>query len=314
MTTASACGKVILFGEHAVVYGRPAIAVPVSQVRVEAAVDPLPEAGDVLLETPDLGRRYWLAEADSIDGIAHLVRLALKELGAPARDLRISVRSALPIGRGMGSGAAVSTAIVRALCRHFGAHWPPEKVSALVFEAEKLYHGTPSGIDNTVIAYEAPVYFVKGQPPQIIAIGAPLPLIIADTGIFSSTREVVGAVREARGREPARYEALFDAIGKLVNAARRHIEDGNLPALGRLMDENHRLLQELGVSCPALDQLVEIARQAGALGAKLSGAGRGGNIIALVTPERAASVESALRSAGAASTIFTTVTSHPRGE
>lgn len=309
MTTASACGKVILLGEHAVVYGRPAIAVPVSQVRAEAAVEPLPDAGDILLEAPDLGRSYWLSQADAADGIAHLVRLALKELGVPAHDLRITVRSELPIGRGMGSGAAVSTAIVRALGRHFGADWPAEKVSALVFEAEKLYHGTPSGIDNTVIAFEAPVYFIKGQPPALLPIGAPLPLLIADTGIFSSTREVVGAVREAHARAPERYEALFDAIGELVKAARQSLEAGDLPALGRLMDENHRLLQAIGVSCPELDALVQAAKGAGALGAKLSGAGRGGNMIVLVTPERAAAVEQALRAAGAVRVIFTRVLS-----
>ncbi len=309
MTSASACGKVILFGEHAVVYGRPAIAVPVSQVRAEAVVEPLPDAGDILLEAPDLGRNCWLSEAGADDAIAHLVRLTLKELGISAHGLRITVRSGLPIGRGMGSGAAVSTAIVRALSRHFGAGWPAEKVSALVFEAEKLYHGTPSGIDNTVIAFEAPVYFIKGQPPALLSIGAPLPLLIADTGIFSSTREVVGAVREAHARAPERYEGLFDAIGELVNTARQKLHADDLPALGRLMDENHRLLQEIGVSCPELDALVHAAKGAGALGAKLSGAGRGGNMIALVTPERAAVVEQALRTAGAVRVIFTQVSS-----
>lgn len=314
MTSASACGKVILFGEHAVVYGRPAIAVPISGVRATAVVESLPDAGDILLEAPDIGRRCWLSTAGPEDAVAHLVHLTLQELEAPAHGLRISVQSQLPIGRGMGSGAAVSTAIVRALAQHFGAGWPPEKVSALVFEAEKLYHGTPSGIDNTVIAYETPVYFIKGQPPALFPIGTPLPLLIADTGIFSSTREVVGAVRQAYTRESARYSALFDAIGKLVDAARQSLQAGDLPALGRLMDENHRLLQELNVSCPELDALVRAAKEAGALGAKLSGAGRGGNMIALVPREHIPDVEAALHAAGAASVIHTLVTSQPGRE
>lgn len=314
MTTASACGKVILFGEHAVVYGRPAIAVPVSQVRATAVVEPLPGASDILLEAPDIGRQCWLVKAGPEDAVAHLVRLTLQELGAPACGLRITVQSQLPIGRGMGSGAAVSTAIVRALSQHFGAGWPPEKVSALVFEAEKLYHGTPSGIDNTVIAYEAPVYFIKGQPPALLSIGVPLPLLIADTGIFSSTREVVGAVRQAYAQERARYSALFHDIGELVDAARQSLQAGDLPTLGRLMGENHRLLQKLDVSCPELDALVWAAKKAGALGAKLSGAGRGGNMIALVPPERISDVETALRAAGAVSVIYTLVTAQPGRE
>ena len=149
----------------------------------------------------------------------------------------------------------------------------PADISALVYEVERLHHGTPSGIDNTVVVYGQPVYFVRGQPPQTFRIGRPFMLAIADTGIASPTKIAVGDVRRAWEQEPARFEALFDRIAVVVEAARSAIAAGEPERLGPLMDENHALLQEIGVSCPELDALVAAALSAGALGAKLSGAG-----------------------------------------
>jgi mevalonate kinase len=180
-------------------------------------------------------------------------------------------------------------------------------VSALVYEVDKLHHGTPSGIDNTVIATGQPVYFVRGQSPQPFSIGRPCWLAIADTGIRSPSKITVGDVRLAWQQEHTRYEALFDRIGAVAEAARVAICTGQTEALGLLMDRNHALLQEIGVSCPELDALVAAARAAGALGAKLSGGGRGGNMIALVTEATGSTVADALRTAGAARVIVTTV-------
>ncbi len=140
-----------------------------------------------------------------------------------------------------------------------------------------------------------------------LAVGTPLKLIIADTGILSSTRDVVDDVRRRWQAETKRYEGLFDAIGAIAQLARSGIEDGSVDNIGRLMDENHRLLMALSVSSPDLDALVEAARTAGALGAKMSGAGWGGNIVALVEPHRATAVADALREAGATKTIFSRV-------
>ncbi|HID87937.1 MAG TPA: mevalonate kinase [Anaerolineae bacterium] len=306
MTIAYASGKAILFGEHAVVYGRPAIAVPVTQVRARATV----EAGGpgIAIVAPDLNRRYLVDQVPTDDPLAHAVRITLAHLGLSLdQNLTITVASTIPLARGLGSSAAISAALVRALARHFGRDLPPEEVSVLVYETEVIHHGTPSGIDNTVVAYEQPVYFVRGQPIERLRVGAPLRLAIADTGIASSTREVVGDVRRAWERDRARYERLFDQIGEIARRARRAIEGGELEVLGRLLDENHGLLQAMGVSSPELDGLAEAARAAGALGAKLSGAGRGGNMIALIQPEMRAKVAEALREAGAASVILTEV-------
>jgi mevalonate kinase len=306
MTIAYAPGKVILFGEHAVVYGRPAIAVPVTQVQARAEVTT--SEGGLILAAPDLDRRYAVMDAPPDDPLALTVRNTLAHLGVSAApDLCITVTSTIPMARGLGSGAAIATAIVRALAGHFGRELPPAEVSALVFQTEVLYHGTPSGIDNTVIAFGQPVYFVKGQPLERFAVGAPLRLAIGDTGVASPTSVTVGDVRRGWQSDPRAYEVHFDAIAGVVVRARQAIETGDLPAVGRLMDENHAHLRALGVSSPELERLIEAARAAGALGAKLSGGGRGGNMIALVTPETERTVTEALQDAGAVGVIVTEV-------
>ncbi len=306
--TVSAPGKVILFGEHAVVYGRPAIAVPVTQVRATAEVEPGSAGGGLRIVAADLGRTLSLVDAPEDEPLTAIVRLTLAHLGIEtAPDAVITIRSTIPIASGMGSGAAVSSALAKALAVTCGRDLGPEELSALVFEVEKLYHGTPSGIDNTVIAYERPVYFIKGQPPQPFHIAHPFTLAIADTGIASPTKIAVADVRRAWQADRDRYERLFDRVGEIVQAARRAIEEGNVDALGPLLDENHRLLQEIGVSSAELDRLAGAARAAGAQGAKLCGAGRGGNLIALIRPDQARSVSEALRAAGARSIIVTQV-------
>ena len=178
-----------------------------------------------------------------------------------------------------------------------------EDVSALAYEIERLHHGTPSGIDNTVIAFEQPVYFVRQSPANHIEPfrpARPLRLVIADTGVRSATKNVVGDVRRRWEADRARFEAIFDACGRLADAGRAALEAGDLAEVGRLMTANHEQLVAMTVSSAALDRLVEVALGAGALGAKLSGAGRGGNLIALVDAAGEAEVCAALQAAGAA--------------
>jgi len=313
MTTASAPGKIILFGEHAVVYGQPALAVPVAQVQATASVEPAPEG--IWIDACDLGRRYRLEDASADDPLAAAIRLTLANLQLPVSHyaLQITLTSSIPIASGLGSGAAVCTALVRALANYLNDPMTSPEVSSIVFETEKLLHGTPSGIDNTVVAYGQPVYFVKGQPPVPLAVLHPFHLLIADTGIPSPTKATVGEVRAAWQKEPKRYAQMFRAIGDIAREARVLLETGQPPAvrfverLGVLMNRNHALLQQLGVSCPELDRLAESARAAGAAGAKLSGGGRGGNMLALVAPETERAVRAALERAGAKRVIGTVV-------
>jgi len=304
VTKATAPGKIILFGEHAVVYGRPAIAAPVTQVRAQAVVEDASLPG-VRLLAPDIGRDYWLSGAGQRDPFARSVWV-VKEAAALSElpDLRITVTSTIPIASGLGSGAAMAAAVIRALAQHLGLTQlaADERVSELTYQVEKLLHGTPSGIDNTVVAHEKPVYFVRQKPAnriETLAAARPLQLLVADTGVASATKIVVGDVRRQWTADPERFERIFDGCGRIAGLARRAVEQGAIPELGRLMTENHALLQEMTVSSAELDMLVSAAMAAGALGAKLSGAGRGGNMIALVTGETEEDVRQALLSAGA---------------
>ncbi|WP_043097231.1 mevalonate kinase [Kallotenue papyrolyticum] len=316
-TGASAPGKVILCGEHAVVYGRPAIALPLPDIRATAWVADAPGAG-LRLELPDLGEQ-WEVAAEAHAGehpLAFLARRTLATLGAAPTGLRITLRSAIPIASGMGSGAALGAALVRALATHLGQALTPAAIAALVYESERFFHGTPSGIDNTVVSYEQPIWFVRGDPGAVppraatieaLALGAPLRLVIGDTGVRAPTHLTVGGVRERWQRDPARYEALFAAIGEVSSAARDLLARGAVEQLGRLLDRNQELLEALGVSSPALERLIAAARAAGAYGAKLSGGGGGGIMLALVTEERQAQVCAALAAAGAARVVQTVV-------
>jgi mevalonate kinase len=300
-------GKVILFGEHAVVYGQPAIAVPVTQVKATATVEAAPAGSGLTIVASDLNERFTLAKAPQNDPLAAAVQVTLTRLSEAEPDATLTIQSAIPIASGMGSGAAVSTALVRALAKFLGYPLKPDEVSELVYEVEKIHHGTPSGIDNTVVAYEKPIYFVREKPIKRLTVGEPFILLIADTGKPSPTGKIVGRVRRNRDRDPAHYDALFDQIGDIADEARGAIESGAVEDLGPLMDENHELLIELGVSSSLLDDLVETARLTGALGAKLSGAGQGGNMIALVEDDFAEEVAEALSDAGASRIIQTKV-------
>jgi len=312
MAVAFAPGKVILFGEHAVVYGRPAIAVPVTQVGAQVTVE-RGVGGGILIQAKDLGLSHTMGQApvdEALEPVVSLVGSTLEYLGVRLPPpLVITITSSIPIARGLGSGAAVSTALVRGLSEHFGRELGPEEVSDLVYEAEKFHHGTPSGIDNTVISYGRPIYFVRGEPPQIFKVGKPFLLAIGDSGVESPTKVVVEEMRRRWEREPSRYETLFDQIGRVVERAKEKMEEGNLEGLGSLMDENQALLWDLGVSSPRLDGLVKVAREAGALGGKLSGAGRGGSVIALIEERAREAVMTALKREGAQRVIATEVSS-----
>ncbi|MBU0494468.1 MAG: mevalonate kinase [Chloroflexi bacterium] len=304
---ASAPGKVILLGEHAVVYGRPAIAVPLSGLHATVMVMPGAAGTGVVVEARDVGRTLR-ANQDTSDPLVVTVQNTLARLGVTdPGDLYLTIASDIPVASGLGSGAAVAVATIRALNAWLDGHLTDADVSALAYETEVLHHGTPSGIDNSVVTYEQPIVFTKARGVEPFVLGAPLTLVVGDTGIASPTRETVGDVRRAWQADPARYEALFDAVAETVRAGRAAIERGDAPALGAAMRRDHVLLQEMGVSGPELDALVAAAERAGALGAKLAGGGRGGNMIALVTPANALGVAAALRQAGATRALISQI-------
>ena len=305
--TDSAPGKIILFGEHAVVYGRPALAIPVTQVHADVEVLDSSRAG-IWIHAPDVNLHAELNTLPSDHPIASVIHnfLFLFRV-SPFPNLEIKISSIIPVASGLGSGAAVTVALTRALSSFLSRPMPDEEVNAFAHEIEKLHHGTPSGIDNTVVTYAMPVYFIKGQPIEMFKVGAPFTIVIGDTGISAPTKESVSDVRKLWEADKPKWESVFDRVGKIAEEARKNIENGKWELLGELMDQNHALLQEMTVSSPELDRLVSAARRAGALGAKLSGGGRGGNMIALVESEQAEEVASALMAGGAKRTLTTIV-------
>jgi mevalonate kinase len=307
MTTSSAPGKIILFGEHAVVYGYPALAVPVAQVRAKVTVSENSRGG-IMIEAPNINLSADMSSLSPdhpLVAVINSVFSALSISNPPA--CTIYIQSTIPVASGLGSGAAVSVATIRALSAFLRNPLPDEQVNALAFEAEKLFHGTPSGIDNTVVTYAKPVYFIKKKSMKTFHVGRPFMIMIGGTGISAPTKESVGAVKKLWEADKPRWEKVFSRVGEIVWNARQAIERGDTTELGKLMNVNHSILQEMTVSCAELDQLVEAARKSGALGAKLSGGGRGGNMIALVEKESAPAVARALGIAGAKRTILTQV-------
>lgn len=304
-------GKIILFGEHAVVYGQPAIAIPVTRVNATASIVPeiQAEPGLVRIHAPDIqlnAELSTLAENHPLGSAVRLTMEWLKPEDIPSFTLQVT--STIPIASGMGSSAAIAVAIIRAVSDFLGSPLSAQDVSSLAFEVERIQHGTPSGIDNHVIAYQQPLVFQQGKPHQLLKIDQPTHWIIADSGESTPTRETVAAVRSLFDQEPEYIQPLFDSIGAIARDAKDALINGNLPRLGMLLNQNHALLKQVKVSSTRLDQLVQAALDAGAVGAKLSGGGRGGNIIALVSPEQVETVSTSLLKAGAVNIITTLLT------
>lgn len=303
MIEVSAPAKIILFGEHAVVYGQPAIAVPVSDLRAEAVVVASDHFSIVAKDVSNDA-----ITLDSANPLAETARLALNHFKTKTLPIKINIESSIPIASGLGSGAAITTTIIRAISAFLERDLPLNELNHLVYEIEKIYHGTPSGIDNTVVVYERPVYFIRQKPILRIKNFTELNLLIANTGNSASTRVAVSDVRKLYDAEPRRIKPLIEQIGVIASMARQAMQHGDIAQIGHLMLENQALLKQLTVSSPELDTLIDAAMQSGALGAKLSGGGRGGNMIALVSDDTRDQVKNGLLAAGAVQVYETTVT------
>lgn len=305
--TAHAAAKLIIAGEHAVVYRRPAIAVPLPDICASVRIDAAPHGHGCVVHSPDLHQHGIFGRDD--DPILALIGDILAAWQLPVPDCTITITSAIPIASGMGSGAAVATAVVRAMAAWYQRPLTHDALAALVYTSEQRLHGTPSGIDNTVIAYDRAISFCRRAPladgsaqsPLIapLVIAQPVTLVVGDSGERSPTHLAVAGVRQRRSLATAHYDALFDAIAAVTVVAQQALAGGDIPLLGATCTQNHTLLQAVGVSTPTLDHLVATACQAGAYGAKLSGAGVGGVMFAVTPPEAVVAVVAALRHAGA---------------
>lgn len=232
-------------------------------------------------------------------GFAATAALILDELEIDNRNLEITVQSHLPRAMGLGSSASLAVAVIRALDHRFGLGLDNERVNALAFQCEMLAHGTPSGVDNTLATYAEPLLFQnRGElDTRPLSLGSMPPVVVAWGDEPGLTAAQVAGVRERRLRAPEHYDAIFTRIDELTLASAEALENRNYRFVGDAMNICHGFLNGIGVSTPTLERMVHIAREAGALGAKLTGGGGGGSIVALC-PDNAGTVAAALESYG----------------
>lgn len=301
----TAHAKAILFGEHAVVYGAPAIAMPLHQLGVEAIVRPTPGA-EMRLES-ELFAGSASSAPEELRPVITAVRVALESTGMTGDEVQVLVRSAIPHGRGLGSSAAVAAAITRAAANLTGAELSDTAFHEAVQRAERVAHGNPSGIDARAVAAAGPIRF-HGGTVRPISVGAPLTFVLADSGVPGSTARAVAGVRELRAANPGVTDRAISQLSEIAEGSERDLALGDRAALGARMLEAHRLLGTIGVSTVQLDAFVDAAYAAGAAGAKLTGGGLGGCVLALAdSSNQAEHIALALRAAGARRTWTTTV-------
>ena len=296
----SACGKVILLGEHAVVYGRSALAAPIP-LAVEARVVDATDGVTLLIPRWGVEQRVpGLGEHPA--GVAGILALLLARLELGNRAMTIEVFPNVPRAMGLGGSSALAVSVIRALDQHFALGLTAAAINDYAYACEQAAHGTPSGVDNTLATYGTTMLYRApdaDRPARFdeMALARPLPLVIGLTGKESLTATTVARVAKAWRRNRRRYEGIFDQIDALTRAGADAARDGELGELGELMNICHGYLNALQVSTRELEELVHIARRHGAAGAKLTGGGGGGSVVALC-PNGTEAVVAAIKGAG----------------
>lgn len=294
----SASGKVILLGEHAVVYGRPAIALPIP-LAVESAIQQHSNKSDgINLVIPRWGLEQRL-KLDNLHGLSGILVKLLTQLELHERSMTIEVFPHVPRAMGLGGSSALAVAVIRALDTSYKLGLTDAQVNALAFECEKEAHGTPSGIDNTVATYGTALVYENNGTPKFneVLVGEPVQLVVGLTGKESLTANTVAKVRNSWLAHQQRYEGIFDQMAALTNAGVDALRNAHWQELGELMNLCQGYLNALQLSTPELEELIHISREHGALGAKLTGGGGGGSMLALC-PDNHQAVANAMRAAG----------------
>ena len=277
-------GKCILFNEHFVVYSIPSIVSAIGDVTVATAEKT--ESGGVQLvddrpATPGYKEKYLEQQKDSLRRVLEAMNISQKE------NVKLTLGGNLYAASGVGASAASCTAAARALNSFFDLRLDDDRINERAYEGEKGYHGTPSGVDNTASTYGGLIWFVRGEKPifDSITMKEPVEIVMGNTGKVANTKAAVAGVRERKEKFPEKYNKIFGEADKMVHAARKALESHDLTEVGKLMNDNHALLQQIEVSNADLDMLVETARTAGAVGAKMTGGGLGGYMVALTPGE-----------------------------
>jgi len=279
MGKGSGHGKIILFGEHFVVYGAPAIAAGISNtsdVEVKKAN-----------ENKIVSKQRVIPEL-SVVAIGNV----LSAMGMKDK-YEVTLTGDLPTEGGLGSSAAFCVGLVRALAHEKKLHLEPEQVNRFAYEGEKAFHGNPSGIDNYIATHRGVIEFTRGKTPLEskfvkMELSKPLDFVISMTGKIGSTPKMIEAVRKFKEEDEEEFSQLKDEYFKIANEGRKFVEKGKLDEIGSLMNANQNLLSELGVSDETNDAIVELAMKHGAYGAKLTGGGGGGCCISLAKDKAAA--------------------------
>lgn len=301
MALGFAHAKSILVGEHAVVYGKPAIAFPVHSLPLVAQATT--NSHGFFLRTPYHSGEMQ-AEHSSSDSLERsladtALRNTLDFLESDLPGLTVTITGMIPPARGLGSSAAVAGAIAQSVARLHGRDLSELERFQLVQSVERVAHGTPSGLDAHATTASGPIWFENGVITPLQVKRSPH-LLVADTGITGHTSQAVAQVRSYYDLEPQKVSSILDEIAAITHSARFDLASDNMEGLGVTMTQNHRLLSELGVTHEALDNLVTVATRSGALGAKLTGGGLGGCIVALAeSKEDMTRVQHALLDAGA---------------
>lgn len=299
-TVGTANGKIILIGEHAVVHGMPAIALPFEAAQVTVEIEP--KNGETTVESSYFTGKLSEVPA-TLYNFVEALKAVCKYLNQSYEGLKIKVNSLIPSERGMGSSAAVASALVRSIFSYFNKELTKERLFEFVSISEKIAHGNPSGLDALIVSNDHSYYFIKGETPEKLSIDLPGFLIAADTGFKGQTKEAVSDVGQLLRDSKGKTSELIHSIGRLTKKAKRAIEDKDPRFLGELLTKAHEHLTALTVSSEQLDQLVQVALESGALGAKLTGGGRGGCMIALAEKkDEALKIAEKLEKAGAKQT------------
>jgi mevalonate kinase len=283
MGRGSGFGKTILFGEHFVVHGVPGIA---SAVDSTADAEVKKAAKGINVADERTGAKGY-AEKKKLQQLESIQRmLTAMNLDPQKTAMDVWLGGNLPGFSGLGASAASSVAIARAIAEEFNLNLSDEKINDVAYEAEKAYAGNPSGIDNTAATFGGLIWFKKNlgsgsNTIKQLSIREPVEIVIGNTGIVANTKAMVAGVAERKEQNPEEYDAIFKQAEDLAHKGRKALEKFDLKQVGELMNENHRLLQEIEVSCKELDYLVDLARKQGAFGAKMTGGGGGGCMLAL---------------------------------